>query len=62
MKAAGIATCKHDIFLKGLRSARPRKEWLLAEGRYPEVAEVHYDLCFLYRNQTPPDTAKMTLE
>ena len=27
-------------------SAEAKKQWLLAEGLYPEVAEVHYDLGF----------------
>ena len=39
-----------------------KKQWLVAAGLYPNVAEVHYDLGFLYFSQTPPDTAKMTAE
>jgi len=27
-------------------SAEAKKQWLLAEGLYPEVAQVHYDLGF----------------
>jgi tetratricopeptide (TPR) repeat protein len=43
-------------------SAEAKKEWLVAAGLYPKVAEVHYDLGFLYMSQTPPDTANMTIE
>ena len=39
-----------------------KKTWLIAAGLYPNNAEVHYDLGFLYFSQTPPDTAKMTAE
>ena len=39
-----------------------KKQWLIAAELYPNVAEVHYDLGFLYFSQTPPDTAKMTAE
>ena len=39
-----------------------KKQWLVAAGLYPNVAEVHYDLGFLYFSQTPPDTANMTAE
>jgi tetratricopeptide (TPR) repeat protein len=39
-----------------------KKQWLIAAGLYPNVAEVHYDLGFLYFSQTPPDTANMTAE
>jgi len=38
------------------------KQWLVAAGLYPESAEVHYDLGFLYFSRTPPDTAKMLAE
>jgi tetratricopeptide (TPR) repeat protein len=43
-------------------NAEAKKEWLVAAGLYPKVAEVHYDLGFLYMSQTPPDTANMTIE
>jgi tetratricopeptide (TPR) repeat protein len=43
-------------------AAEAKKQWLVAEGLYPESAEVHYDLGLLYYSQTPPDTAKMTAE
>jgi tetratricopeptide (TPR) repeat protein len=43
-------------------SAEAKKQWLVAAGLYPKVAEVHYDLGFLYMSQTPPDTANMTIE
>jgi tetratricopeptide (TPR) repeat protein len=39
-----------------------KKQWLVAAKLYPNVAEVHYDLGFLYMSQTPPDTANMTAE
>ena len=39
-----------------------KKQWLIAAGLYPNNAEVHYDLGFLYFSQTPPDTANMTAE
>ena len=39
-----------------------KKQWLIAAGLYPNVAEVHYDLGFMYFSQTPPDTANMTAE
>ena len=39
-----------------------KKQWLVAAGLYPNSAEVHYDLGFLYMSQTPPDKAKMTAE
>lgn len=42
--------------------AEAKKQWLVAAGLYPESAEVHYDLGFLYFSQTPPDTARMTAE
>jgi tetratricopeptide (TPR) repeat protein len=43
-------------------AVKAKKQWLVAAGLYPESAEVHYDLGFLYFSQTPPDTAKMTAE
>src|SRR5665811_2016675 len=43
-------------------SAEAKKAWLVAAALYPNSAEVHYDLGFLYFSQTPPDTAKMTAE
>lgn len=43
-------------------SAEAKKHWLVAAKLYPQSAEVHYDLGFLYMSQTPPDTAKMTAE
>jgi Tfp pilus assembly protein PilF len=43
-------------------SAAAKKEWVVAEKIYPNVAEVHYDLGFLYMSATPPDTADMTAE
>ena len=43
-------------------SAEAKKQWLIAAGLYPESAEVHYDLGFLYFSQTPPDQANMTAE
>ena len=43
-------------------NAEAKKEWLVAAALYPKVAEVHYDLGFLYMSQTPPDTANMTIE
>jgi tetratricopeptide (TPR) repeat protein len=39
-----------------------KKQWLVAAGLYPNNAEVHYDLGFLYLSQTPPDTVNMTAE
>ena len=39
-----------------------KKHWLVAAKLYPNSAEVHYDLGFLYLSQTPPDKAKMTEE
>jgi tetratricopeptide (TPR) repeat protein len=39
-----------------------KKTWLTAADLYPNVAEVHYDLGFLYMSQTPPDNAKMQAE
>jgi tetratricopeptide (TPR) repeat protein len=43
-------------------NAGAKKEWLIAAGLYPKVAEVHYDLGFLYMSQTPPDSVNMTAE
>jgi tetratricopeptide (TPR) repeat protein len=43
-------------------AAEAKKQWLIAAGLYPKVAEVHYDLGFLYLSQSPPDTANMTAE
>ena len=43
-------------------AAEAKKQWLVAVALYPNSAEVHYDLGFLYMSQTPPDTAKMTAE
>jgi len=39
-----------------------KKTWLIAAGLYPNVAEVHYDLGFLYFSQTPPDKVNMQIE
>jgi tetratricopeptide (TPR) repeat protein len=39
-----------------------KTQWLIAAGLYPNVAEVHYDLGFLYMSQTPPDTVNMNAE
>ena len=39
-----------------------KTQWLIAAGLYPKVAEVHYDLGFLYMSQTPPDTVNMNAE
>ena len=43
-------------------SVEAKKQWLIAAGLYPNVAEVHYDLGFLYFSQTPPDKVNMTIE
>ena len=43
-------------------SAEAKKNWLVAAKLYPNSAEVHYDLGFLYMSQTPPDKANMTAE
>jgi tetratricopeptide (TPR) repeat protein len=43
-------------------AAEAKKQWLVAAALYPNDAEVHYDLGFLYMSQTPPDKAKMTEE
>ena len=39
-----------------------KKQWLIAAGLYPNNAEVHYDLGFLYMSATPPDTVNMQAE
>jgi cytochrome c-type biogenesis protein CcmH/NrfG len=39
-----------------------KKQWLIAAKLYPNNAEVHYDLGFLYMSATPPDTANMQAE
>ncbi len=39
-----------------------KKQWLAAEKLYPNNAEVHYDLGFLYMSQSPSDTANMKAE
>ena len=41
-------------------AAEAEKNWLVAAKLYPNLAEVHYDLGFLYLSQTPPDKVKMT--
>jgi tetratricopeptide (TPR) repeat protein len=38
------------------------KAWKKAASLYPNLAEVHYDLGFLYLSQTPPNNAKVLLE
>jgi len=43
-------------------AAGAEKNWLVAAALYPNSAEVHYNLGFLYLSQTPPDMAKMTAE
>jgi tetratricopeptide (TPR) repeat protein len=43
-------------------SAEAEKQWLTAAKLYPKVAEVHYDLGFLYMSATPPNKAQMTAE
>jgi tetratricopeptide (TPR) repeat protein len=43
-------------------SAAAEKQWLVAAGLYPKLAEVHYDLGFLYLSQAPPNTAKVRAE
>jgi len=43
-------------------AAEAEKQWLVAAKLYPNSAEVHYDLGFLYLSQTPPNKAKMTAE
>jgi tetratricopeptide (TPR) repeat protein len=42
--------------------AEAKKQWLVAAKLYPKVAEVHYDLGFLYLSQSPPDKANVILE
>ena len=42
--------------------AEAKKHWLVAAGLYPNSAEVHYDLGFLYLSQKPADMARMTAE
>ena len=43
-------------------AAEAKKHWLFAAELYPNEAEVHYDLGFLYMSATPPDTANMQAE
>jgi tetratricopeptide (TPR) repeat protein len=43
-------------------AAEAKKAWLVATGLYPNSAEAHYDLGFLYQSQTPPDKVNMTAE
>ena len=43
-------------------AAEAKKTWLIAAGLYPNNAEVHYDLGFLYMSATPPDSANMQAE
>jgi len=43
-------------------SVEAKKTWLIASGLYPNNAEVHYDLGFLYMSATPPDSANMQAE
>jgi cytochrome c-type biogenesis protein CcmH/NrfG len=43
-------------------SAEAKKAWLVAAKLYPNEAEVHYDLGFMYMSQTPPDTKNMQAE
>jgi tetratricopeptide (TPR) repeat protein len=43
-------------------AAEAKKQWLIAAALYPNSAEVHYDLGFLYMSQTPPDKVNMTAE
>ena len=43
-------------------AAEAKKQWLVAAALYPKLAEVHYDLGFLYMSATPPDKANMTAE
>ncbi len=42
--------------------AEAESTWLVAARLYPESAEVHYDLGFLYMSQSPPDSARMIAE
>ncbi len=39
-----------------------KKQWLAAEKLFPNNAEVHYDLGFLYMSQSPSDTVNMKAE
>jgi Flp pilus assembly protein TadD len=43
-------------------SKQAEKAWKKAAALYPGLAEVHYDLGFLYLSQTPPNNAKVRLE
>ncbi len=43
-------------------SAGAEKQWTLAANLYPNLAEVHYDLGFLYLSQDKPDLAKVRAE
>jgi tetratricopeptide (TPR) repeat protein len=43
-------------------AAEAKKQWLIAAKLYPNEAEVHYDLGFLYMSAKPPETANMQAE
>lgn len=43
-------------------NAKAEAAWLTAADLYPNLAEVHYDLGFLYLSQNPPNIAKVTYE
>ncbi len=43
-------------------NSKAEKAWLIAADLYPNLAEVHYDLGFLYLSQNPPNIAKVTYE
>lgn len=43
-------------------NSEAEKAWLVAADLYPNLAEVHYDLGFLYLSQNPPNIAKVTYE
>ena len=43
-------------------AAEAKKHWLVAAALYPNEAEVHYDLGFLYSTQNPPDSVNMKAE
>lgn len=43
-------------------NSEAEKAWLVAADLYPDLAEVHYDLGFLYLSQSPPNIAKVTYE
>lgn len=43
-------------------NSEAEKAWLVAADLYPNLAEVHYDLGFLYLSQSPPNIAKVTYE